>query len=207
MTQALRYALVVGSAIASILLFLLASASNNSVFFAHNITWLLGMEIGVAVALLVLVLVAFWRLYSRYKAGKFGSRLMVRLMLLFAGIGILPGLVVFMVSVQFVSHSIESWFDVKIEAALDSGLNLSRAALDEALADLSANAGTVAATLAGQGDQDVQAILARALDDRPRATAFRVHGRRIPDQVERVDHRGPGLRPKWRGRVVVEICA
>ncbi len=165
MTQALRYALVVGSAIASILLFLLASASNNSGFFAHNITWLLGMEIGVAVALLVLVLVAFWRLYSRYKAGKFGSRLMVRLMLLFAGIGILPGLVVFMVSVQFVSHSIESWFDVKIEAALDSGLNLSRAALDEALADLSANAGTVAATLAGQGEQDAQSILARAVDD------------------------------------------
>jgi len=164
-TQALRYALVVGSAIASILLFLLASASNNSVFFAHNITWLLGMEIGVAVALLVLVLVAIWRLYSRYKAGKFGSRLMVRLMLLFAGIGILPGLVVFMVSVQFVSHSIESWFDVKIEAALDSGLNLSRAALDEALADLSANAGTVAATLAGQGEQDAQSILARAVDD------------------------------------------
>ena len=38
-----------------------------------------------------------------------------------------------MVSVQFVSHSIESWFDVKIEAALDSGLNLGRAALDESL--------------------------------------------------------------------------
>jgi nitrogen fixation/metabolism regulation signal transduction histidine kinase len=67
--------------------------------------------------------------------------------------------------VQFVSHSIESWFDVKIEAALDSGLNLSRAALDEALADLNANAGTVAATLAGQGERDAQTILARALDD------------------------------------------
>jgi nitrogen fixation/metabolism regulation signal transduction histidine kinase len=163
--KALRYALVIGSAIASILLFLLASASSNTGFFAHDFTWLLGLILGVAGALFILVLVAFWRLYSRYKAGKFGSRLMVRLMMLFGGIGILPGLVVFMVSVQFVSHSIESWFDVKIEAALDSGLNLSRAALDEALADLNANAGTVAATLAGQGERDAQAILARALDD------------------------------------------
>jgi nitrogen fixation/metabolism regulation signal transduction histidine kinase len=163
--RALRYALVIGSAIASILLFLLASASSNTGFFAHDFTWLFGMILGVAGALFVLVLVAFWRLYSRYKAGKFGSRLMVRLMVLFTTVGILPGLVVFMVSVQFVSHSIESWFDVKIEAALDSGLNLSRAALDEALADLSANAGTVAATLAGQGGQDVAAILKRALDD------------------------------------------
>ena len=165
MIKALRYALVIGSAIASILLFLLASASSNTGFFAHDFTWLLGLILGVAGALFILVLVAFWRLYSRYKAGKFGSRLMVRLMMLFGGIGILPGLVVFMVSVQFVSHSIESWFDVKIEAALDSGLNLSRAALDEALADLNANAGTVAATLAGQGERDAQTILARALDD------------------------------------------
>jgi nitrogen fixation/metabolism regulation signal transduction histidine kinase len=163
--KALRYALVIGSAIASILLFLLASASSNTGFFAHDFTWLLGLILGVAGALFILVLVAFWRLYSRYKAGKFGSRLMVRLMMLFGGIGILPGLVVFMVSVQFVSHSIESWFDVKIEAALDSGLNLSRAALDEALADLNANAGTVAATLAGQGERDAQTILTRALDD------------------------------------------
>jgi nitrogen fixation/metabolism regulation signal transduction histidine kinase len=163
--RALRYALVIGSAIASILVFLLASASSNTGFFARNFAWLFGLIIVVAGALFVLVLVAFWRLYSRYRAGKFGSRLMVRLMVLFGGIGILPGVVVFMVSVQFVSHSIESWFDVKIEAALDSGLNLSRAALDEALADLSANAGTVAATLAGQGEQDAQTILMRALDD------------------------------------------
>jgi len=163
--RALRYALVIGSAIASILVFLLASASSNTGFFASNFAWLFGLIIVVAGALFVLVMAAFWRLYSRYRAGKFGSRLMVRLMVLFGGIGILPGVVVFMVSVQFVSHSIESWFDVKIEAALDSGLNLSRAAIGEALAGLSANAATVAATLAGQGELAAQGILARALDD------------------------------------------
>jgi nitrogen fixation/metabolism regulation signal transduction histidine kinase len=163
-TQALRYALVVGSAIASILLFLLASASDNSGFFDRNFSWLLGLNAAVVGALLILVIVALARLYSRYKAGKFGSRLMARLMLLFAGIGILPGLVIFMVSVQFVSHSIESWFDVKIEAALDSGLNLGRAALDESLADLSATAGTTAATLAGQSDASARAVLARTVD-------------------------------------------
>ena len=86
------------------------------------------------------MVVALARLYARYKSGKFGSRLMARLVLLFAGIGILPGLVIFLVSVQFVSHSIESWFDVKIEAALESGLNLGVAALDQSLAELGASA-------------------------------------------------------------------
>jgi nitrogen fixation/metabolism regulation signal transduction histidine kinase len=164
-TQVLRYALVIGSAIGSILLFLLASASDNSGFFDRNYSWLLGLNAAVAGALLILVIVALTRLYARYKAGKFGSRLMTRLMLLFAGIGILPGLVIFMVSVQFVSHSIESWFDVKIEAALDSGLNLGRAALDESLSELGVIANTAAATLAGHDAASARALLTRVVSE------------------------------------------
>jgi nitrogen fixation/metabolism regulation signal transduction histidine kinase len=163
--RAFRYALVVGGAVVSILLFLLASVSDNSAFFDRYYYWLLGLNGAMALLLLVLVIVALARLYSRYKAGKFGSRLMARLVLLFAGIGILPGLVIFMVSVQFVSHSIESWFDVKIEAALESGLNLGHAALDEALAQLGATASTTAVTLAGQSDAGAQPILTRLVDD------------------------------------------
>ena len=161
--QILRYALIVGGAMVSILLFLLASASANSEFLGRYYGWLIGLNGAMAFLLLTFVVVALGRLYSRYKAGKFGSRLMARLVLLFAGIGILPGLVIFLVSVQFVSHSIDSWFDVKIESAIESGLNLGRAALDESLAELGATAQTAAATLAGQGDMSAQPVLARLL--------------------------------------------
>jgi nitrogen fixation/metabolism regulation signal transduction histidine kinase len=163
--QALRYALVVGAAVVPILLFLLASASDNSGFFDRNYSWLLGLNAAMAFGMLALVVVALTRLVRRYRAGKFGSRLMARLVLLFAGIGILPGLVIFMVSVQFVSHSIESWFDVKIEAALGSGLNLGRAALDQALAELSATAQSTSAALAGQSDANARAVLRRVVND------------------------------------------
>jgi len=161
----MRYALVVGGAVVSILLFLLASASDNSGFFDRYYSWLLGLNATIAFLLLILVVVALGRLYSRYKAGRFGSRLMARLVLLFAGIGILPGLIIFMVSVQFVSHSIESWFDVKIEAALQSGLNLGHAALDESLAELTAKGQTVAATLSGQDDTGAQMTLSQLVSD------------------------------------------
>jgi nitrogen fixation/metabolism regulation signal transduction histidine kinase len=164
-TQVLRYALVIGSAIGSILLFILASASDNSGFFERNYSWLLGLNAAVAGVLLILVIVALTRLYARYKAGKFGSRLMTRLMLMFAGIGIVPGLVIFMVSVQFVSHSIESWFDVKIEAALDSGLNLGKAAIDASLSELGVTANTAAATLAGQDTASARVILNRVVGE------------------------------------------
>jgi hypothetical protein len=46
------------------------------------------------------------------------------------------GRLVYGVSVQFVTRSIESWFDVRVEKALESGLHLGRSALDSLLADL-----------------------------------------------------------------------
>jgi nitrogen fixation/metabolism regulation signal transduction histidine kinase len=163
--QAFRYALVVGGAVVSILLFLLATASDNSGFFDRNYSWLLGLNAAMACGMLVLVVVALTRLVRRYRARKFGSKLMARLVLLFAGFGILPGLIIFMVSVQFVQHSIESWFDVKIEAALDSGLNLGHAALDEALAELSVTAQSTSAALAGLSEANARHVLARVVNE------------------------------------------
>jgi nitrogen fixation/metabolism regulation signal transduction histidine kinase len=158
---ALRYGVAVLVAVVSILLFLLASASDNSGSFDRYYAKLLGLNAAVAGALLVFVVVALARLYARYRSGKFGSRLMARLVLLFAGIGILPGLVIFLVSVQFVSHSIESWFNVKIEAALDSGVKLGLAGIDQAQVELGANASVAAATLAGQTPAAARVILTR----------------------------------------------
>lgn len=157
--------MVVGGAIVSILLFVLATASENSGFFDRYYGALLYLIGAMALLLLTLVGVALVRLYSRYKAGKFGSRLMARLVLLFAAIGILPGVLIFIVSVRFVSHSIDSWFDVKIEAAIESGLNLGIAALDESLADLKVTAHSVAAVLATTGDGEARRVLVQALTD------------------------------------------
>nr|WP_155438497.1 ATP-binding protein [Pseudoduganella ginsengisoli] len=163
----MRYVFVVAGAVVSILLFLLASASDNSGFFDRYYGWLLGLNAAVALALLILVGVSLFRLYSRYKQGKFGSRLMMRLVLLFAGIGVLPGLVIFLVSVQFVSHSIESWFNVRIEEALDAGLNLGRDALDKAVIDLNAQAKKTANLLAEEQFYAAPAILSRFVKTHP----------------------------------------
>ncbi|KQZ42219.1 ATP-binding protein [Duganella sp. Root1480D1] len=167
MTSALRYLFVVAGAICSILLFLLASASDNSGFFDRYYGWLLGLNASVALALVLLVGVSLFRLYSRYKSGKFGSRLMTRLVVLFAAIGVLPGLVIFLVSVQFVSHSIDSWFNVRVEEALDAGLDLGRSALDESLAELEAQARGTVRQLAEDPFYSAPATLARFVRRHP----------------------------------------
>jgi nitrogen fixation/metabolism regulation signal transduction histidine kinase len=166
-TSALRYLFVVVGAVCSILLFLLASASDNSGFFDRYYGWLLGLNAAVAVSLLILVGVSLFRLYSRYKSGKFGSKLMTRLVLLFASVGVLPGLVIFLVSVQFVSHSIDSWFNVRIEEALDAGLDLGRSALDEAVAELEAQARLTVRQLAEEPFYAAPATLSRFVRRHP----------------------------------------
>ena len=71
-----------------------------------------------------------WQLWRKRRSGVFGSRLAVRLVLVFALVAVLPGALVYAASVLFIGRSIESWFDVRVDRALEGGLNLGRNALD-----------------------------------------------------------------------------
>src|SRR5450830_814225 len=176
MTRTLRYLLVVGAGVISILLFLLASASENSALFDQHYPWLLGLNALAAIALLILVVLLLVRLYKRYRRGKFGSKLLARLVLMFALVGILPGAVIYLVSVQFVSRSIESWFDVRMEAALESGLNLGRNALDSSLTDLTSRARAMVQELADMSDSEQVTYLSRQRDQSMEITIVSASG-------------------------------
>jgi nitrogen fixation/metabolism regulation signal transduction histidine kinase len=133
-------ALVVAAAIAGILLFLLATASANTPLFARNYTLLLGLNGAIAVGLASLVFVQLRGLWREYRARRFGSRLKLRLMAIFAAMAVVPGVLVYAVSLQFAVKSIESWFNVRVDAALESGLQLGRTSLDILLTELAAKA-------------------------------------------------------------------
>lgn len=135
MNRILRYMLVIGIGLISILLFILASASENSNLFDRHYPLLLALNTGVTLVLLAFVIWLLIRLLRDYRRKKFGHKLLGRLVLMFGLIGILPGIAIYLVSMQFVSHSIESWFNVKTEAALESGITLSKNALDASLND------------------------------------------------------------------------
>ena len=141
-------ALVVAAAsLGGILLFLLASASANTALFARHYPWLLGLNAGVAVSLLALIAWQLYAMWQEHRAQVFGSRLKLRLMLMFGLMAVVPGALIYAVSVQFVTKSIETWFDVRVEKALEAGLNLGRSALDSLLEDLAAKGQTMALEL------------------------------------------------------------
>ncbi|MDP2823683.1 MAG: ATP-binding protein [Sulfuritalea sp.] len=143
----MRVALAVIAALGAILLFLLASASANTALFAESYPWLLAINGVAALALVVLVGLQLRRLRRDYTNGVFGSRLKSRLLLMLSLMAVLPGALVYGVSMQFAVKSIDSWFDVRVDAALEGGLNLGRRVLDTLQADLLAKARSAALDL------------------------------------------------------------
>ena len=146
-----RALLVVVAALAGISLFLLTSASANTTLFATRYPYLLALNGTMAVVLAALVGMQLRRLWREYRAGQFGSRLKLRLVLMFALMGVVPGVVIYGVSLQFVVRSIESWFDVRVDSALEGGIALGQNALEHLVSQVREKADDMVLELEGAG--------------------------------------------------------
>jgi nitrogen fixation/metabolism regulation signal transduction histidine kinase len=147
-----------------VLLYLLTQATNNREMDESNYSRLFIVNVVVASVLFGAILWVGYRLFVRLRQGRFGSRLLVKLAAIFALVGVAPGLLVFGVSYQFLSRSIETWFDVKVEGALEAGLSLGRVTLDTLSNDLTAKTRTAAGQLSESTDISVGLILDRLVE-------------------------------------------
>lgn len=132
----------------AVLVALLSMAADNTAFLAEHFTLLLSLTSVVALALAGLIGYQAYVLVRRIRAGVFGARLTARLLLVFVLMALLPGAIVYAVSVQFLTRSIESWFDVRMERALQGGLSLGQSALEHVRRDLVKKAESMASQLA-----------------------------------------------------------
>ena len=155
--------LVVGLTIlvsmALVLLFLLTQATQRWEAYEQNFALLFGLNMVFAALLLAVIAWFGLRLFYRLRQGKFGSRLLVKLASIFALVGILPGLLIYAVSYQFVTRSIEVWFDTKVEVALDAGLNLSRSTLESLSNELATSVRNASQEVAGASNQSLPLVL------------------------------------------------
>jgi nitrogen fixation/metabolism regulation signal transduction histidine kinase len=174
----MRYVLILCTVLSAILLYLLSTASANTELFAKNYPLLLGLNSALALSLMVLIGYQLWVLRRKIKAGVFGTKLTLRLLLMFGLMALIPGSVIYGVSVQFLGKSIESWFDVRVDNAMESGLSLGQTALDNLLHDLTKKANTMAVALAEQPVNSHQSLLntLREQTGVQEATLFSQHG-------------------------------
>ena len=147
-----------------VLLFLLTQATTNRDLYERNYATLFAINVAVASLLVLVILWIAYRLVLRLRQKKFGSRLLVKLAAVFALAGFAPGMLIYVVSYQFVTRSIESWFDIKVEGALEAGLNLGRTSLEALSTDLAGKTRAAAAQLTDVPDTSAPLALERARD-------------------------------------------
>jgi nitrogen fixation/metabolism regulation signal transduction histidine kinase len=151
MTKAARWGWTVAALATTgavlVLAFVLSISGPESQQYERQFAWLFWINVAVAALLTLVIGVVAVRMVLRLRRGKFGSRLLLKLAGIFAIVGLLPGLVIYTVSWQFASRSIESWFDVRVAGALDAGLALGRSTLESLQSDLAAKAEVAAARL------------------------------------------------------------
>jgi nitrogen fixation/metabolism regulation signal transduction histidine kinase len=140
MTRGTRWGWLVAGVAATgvglVLLFVLSLTGDSGSFVERHIAWLYWINLVVAALLALVVLLAALRLVVRKRQGKFGTMLLIKLAGIFALVGVVPGLLIYTVSYQFVSRSIEVFFDARVQGALDAGLDLGRGTLDALVADV-----------------------------------------------------------------------
>lgn len=167
-SRAVRRAVALGAAamvlIGLLLLYLLTQATNNRELYEQNYARLFVVNVVVATLLGVAIAWVGYRLMARLRQGRFGSRLLVKLATIFALVGVMPGLLIYVVSYQFVSRSIETWFDVKVEGALEAGLSLGRVTLETLSSDLATKSRAAASQLVETSDSATGEVAERLLD-------------------------------------------
>ena len=143
----MRYAVIALVTLCAILLYLLALATGNASKLNEYYWWVFSLNGLLLATLLGVVLRQLLRLRHRVKQRVFGAKLTQKLVMMFSAVALVPGILVFSVSAQFLTRSIESWFDVRVESALDRSLDFARNSLQYLQEDLGRRALSVRANI------------------------------------------------------------
>ncbi len=119
-----------GVGLALIALFLLSQTAQNSDEFNRLHNALLVINIAGVMILFVLLLGNIGRMIREYRTHVPGSKLKARIVMMFVGLAVLPLIVVFYFSMQFINRGIDTWFNVEVEDGLTNALDLTDAVLD-----------------------------------------------------------------------------
>ena len=156
----MKYIITIVSFIGISLLILLAKAiSNSDLISSDSFRALLGLNILFIFSLIVLIGFQIFRLLQNVKKEITGSRLTLRLVMSFALMGVVPVLIVYLVSVNFLTKSIESWFDVKVESALEGGLTLGQKTIDILMKDIELKGKSIAYSIGNVDPQQRYSLL------------------------------------------------
>ena len=160
------------------LILLAQSLSNTSLVSNDTFIILLGISIAFVISLFLLITFQVFKLLQNVRKEITGSKLTLRLVISFGMMVLIPVLIVYLVSVNFLTKSIESWFDVRVESALEGGLTLGQKTIDILIDDIELKGKSIAYAISNQPYEKREDILIdlREKFSISRAVLFKIDG-------------------------------
>jgi two-component system, NtrC family, nitrogen regulation sensor histidine kinase NtrY len=124
-----------GVGLAVTALFLLSRTAQNAEDFDRLHILILLINVAGVMVLFAFLIGNLARLWRDYRDHVPGSKLKARMVGMSVTLAVVPLLVVFYFSMQFINRGIDTWFNVEVEKGLDDALALSRAALETQMRD------------------------------------------------------------------------
>jgi len=156
---------VIGVGLAFAALYLLSRTAQNSADFDRLGNTILLVNVAGVFVLLLLLVGNLARLFRDYRNNVPGSKLKARMVGMSVGLAVVPLLVVFYFSMQFINRGIDSWFNVEVESGLNDALALSRAALELQMRDQLRATVRVTARLRGKSGHDLVVELGKVREE------------------------------------------
>lgn len=153
--------LVALAALLLVSLVLLSDATQNSARFGQLYSLLLGVNVLGLLILVALIGVNLARLIHQVRTHQAGARLTVRMVTLFVVLAVTPVLVVYYFSLKFLLAGIDSWFNVRVDTAMEDSLQLSRTSLSVRMRELLKRTEMIATDLSSTSTGDLPV----AIDD------------------------------------------
>lgn len=143
----------------ALLVILIRSLSNSDFISSETFQLLLKINLAFVVLLFIFIALQVYRLFKEVKKEVTGSRLTLRLVISYSVMIIVPLMVLYFVSVNFLTKSIESWFNVRVESALESGLNIGQKTLDILRKDVELKSRSISYSLSNSKINEFNSIL------------------------------------------------
>ena len=132
-----------------------AQVAQNSAALARLQNGILLISVAVICVLSLLIIGNVMQLVRDYRNQVPGARLTARMVALLVVLTVVPLLVVYTFSLQFINRGIDSWFSLELEEGLEASLELSRSALDVQMRENLVEARRIAQQLASSESADL----------------------------------------------------
>jgi PAS domain S-box-containing protein len=153
------------------------AAGGSGVGFYYR--WILGAAAAALAILALAIAQRLWRLRVDLARDAPGARLGRRLLVMLVLLAVPPVVVVYGFALRFLDATVDNWFNVKLEQALDDALEIGRIVIDERLRVAEQASADLATKLDSASDVELQGILDHSVDDlaATQLTVFDASGR------------------------------